>query len=85
MGSEGIEPDTYETLPVPLWASGVCVLILVALLLWPLFKLRVFGQPLGPRLQLFTSFFIVGVTVGMTGIDSAMVWEIFLLLCEGSS
>jgi len=62
MGSAAVTSDTYERVPVSKWSSLVAFLLIVGFLLY-LLAMHVAKQPMAPLLHIFSSFFIVGITI----------------------
>lgn len=62
MGSTDVSSDTYDHVPVSKWSSLVAFLLIVAFLLYLLVNHLAKGvEP--PLLHVFSSFFIVGITI----------------------
>lgn len=62
MGSKDLSPDTYDYVPIPRWVSIGCIAFIVAFLLYLLIMSST-HKKLDPLMKIFSSFFIVGITI----------------------
>ena len=62
MGSAAVTSDTYDRVPVSKWSSLAAFLLLAGILLY-LLAMDVANRPLDPLMHVFSSFFIVGITI----------------------
>ncbi len=62
MGSTAVTSDTYDRVPISKWSSVVAFLLIVGFLLY-LLAMHVAKQSMGALLHIFSSFFIVGITI----------------------